>query len=118
MEAGAEDRERSVAEPDVAILREWKPDYQHRHPRGNELLLAGEVSDTTAAFALSRKGALYARAGVPEYWVWDLKRRLLVVHRQSDGTRYKHVQFVSEAESVSMEGRAEAVKVADLPPAP
>ena len=116
MEAGAKDRDRSVPEPDVSVLREWKPDYQQRHPRGDELLLVVEVSDTTAAFDLSRKATLYARAGVPEYWVLDVNRRLMVVHRQSDGTRYKHVQFLSENEQVSLEGRYEAVKIVDLLP--
>ena len=31
---------------------------------------------------LSRKAELYARAGVPEYWVLDVDRRMLHIHRQ------------------------------------
>jgi len=116
MEASTEDRERSLPEPDFAVLVEDKLEYQRRHPRGDELVLVVEVSDTTVAFDLSRKAVLYARAGVPEYWVLDLVRRVLVAHRQSDGNQYKVSQMYSEHETISMEGRSEAVKVQDLLP--
>jgi len=117
MEAGGEDRERSVPEPDLAVLREFKPEYQRRHPRGDELLLVVEVADTSAAFDLSGKAILYARAGVPEYWVVDLVRRMLVVHRQPDGAQYRRIQMHSEDELASMEGRSDSVLVKDILPA-
>lgn len=116
IQAAAEDREWSVPEPDLAVLKESTVEFHHRHPRGDELLLAIEVSDTSAAFDLSRKAALYARAGVPEYWVLDLVRRMLVVHRDSDGTQYRRIQLHPEEETVSLEGRSEATKVGDLLP--
>jgi Uma2 family endonuclease len=116
LEAAERDRERSLPEPDVAVINELKPDYDFRHPRGEEALLVIEVSDTTARFDLTRKAVLYARAGVPEYWVVDLNRRLMVVHLQSDGTRYKQIQIYAENDTVSMEGRSEGVKVTDLLP--
>ncbi len=116
MEASGEDRERSVPEPDLAVLAEMKPEYQRRHPRGNELLLVVEVSDSTRALDLSRKAVLYASSGVPEYWVLDLTRRMLVIHRQPDGEQYRHIQMFSEEETVSMAGREERVKARDLMP--
>jgi Uma2 family endonuclease len=106
-----EDYDRSVPEPDLAVLSEFKAEYQRRHPRGDEVLLVVEVSDTTAAFDLSRKAVPYARAGVPEYWVLDLTRRMLVVHRQSDGKLYRHIQMYSGHDIVSMQGRSESVRV-------
>jgi len=118
IEAGVPDRERSLPEPDLAVLRESKPDYDWRHPRGDEVLLVLEVGDTTAQFDLQRKATLYARAGVPEYWVLDLPRRLLVIHRQTDGNQYKLVQIFSEDEIVSAEGRSEAIRVRELLPVP
>jgi Uma2 family endonuclease len=117
IEASVADSNRSLPEPDVAVLRELKADYDVRHPRGDETLLVVEIAETTVAFDLSRKAILYARAGVPEYWVLDLVRRVLVVHRQSDGSQFKLIQIHTEDEMVSMEGRPEAVKVKDLLPA-
>ena len=62
------------------------------------------------------KATLYATAGVREYWVVDLGRRAVVVHRQSQGQQYRSVQIYSENERVSIEGRAESVRVTDLLP--
>src|SRR5205085_1939182 len=108
------DGELSVPEPDLAVLREFKPEYERRHPRADELLLAVEVADTSRRMDLSRKAELYARAGVPEYWVLDVDRRMLHIHRQNDGTQYRLIHVHSEDELVSMEGRTETVKVIDL----
>src|SRR5580658_1932354 len=44
MEAAPGERERSLPEPDVAVLREHKTEHQSRHPRGDEMLLVIEVS--------------------------------------------------------------------------
>jgi len=118
MEAAPGDRERSLPEPDVAVLRERKIEHQRRHPRGDEMLLVMEVSDTTAAFDRSRKAALYARAGVPEYWVLDLNARMLVVHREPDGIQYRQTLLHAAEEAVLFPGRSEAFRLADvLPPA-
>jgi Uma2 family endonuclease len=118
MEAAPGDRERSLPEPDVAVLRERNVEYRSRHPRGDEMLLVIEVSDTTAAFDRSRKALLYARAGVPEYWVLDLSRRMLVVHREPDGIQYRQTFLYAPEEAVSFPGGSESIRVADiLPPA-
>ena len=118
VQAGGEDSEYSLPEPDLAVVRERKADYAHRHPRGDEMILVIEVSDTTAAFDLSRKALLYAAAGVPEYWVLDLNRRMLVVHREPDGIQYRQTFLYAPEESISLPGRPESIRVADiLPPA-
>jgi Uma2 family endonuclease len=116
MQAAGEDKLRSLPEPDFAVLRERTPEHRHHHPRGAEMLLVIEVSDTTAAFDLSRKAALYARAGVREYWVLDIPRRMIIVHREPDGTQYRQIFMHSEEEPVSPEGRSESVRVLDLLP--
>jgi len=118
LEAAPGDRERSLPEPDFALLRERNIEHRSRHPRGDEMLLVIEVSDTTAAFDRSRKATLYARAGVPEYWVLDLNARMLVVHREPDGTQYRQTFLHAPEEAVPLPGRSETIRVADiLPPA-
>jgi Uma2 family endonuclease len=118
MQASGKDSERSLPEPDLAIIRERKPEHAKRHPRGDEMILVIEVSDTTAASDQSRKSALYAAAGVPEYWVLDLNRRMLVVHREPDGVQYRQTLLHPPEESISLPGRSESIRVADiLPPA-
>ncbi len=116
MEAAGDDRDTSEPEPDIAVLREKKAEYHQRHPRGDEMLLVVEASDTTRSFDLGRKAVLYARSGVPEYWVVDLPRRMFVVHRQPDGEQYRLIQVLSEEDAISLQGRAESVKAKDLLP--
>jgi Uma2 family endonuclease len=117
MEASPADRKRSLPEPDLAVLAENKPEFGKRHPRGDELLLAIEVADTSAAFDLSRKAVLYAAAGVPEYWVLDLSRRILVVQRQPSADGYRLSEWFTENDTVSLVNRTEAVRVGELMPA-
>jgi Uma2 family endonuclease len=116
IEASDADREHSVPEPDVAVTTAPLTAYLNRHPRGEECVLVCEVSDTTLRSDLTHKAALYARANVPEYWVLDLKGRRLVIHRHPRNGIYNSVQFFSESECVSLEGRTEIIRVAELLP--
>jgi Uma2 family endonuclease len=116
IEAAGEDRDRSLPEPDLAVLAELKPAHRQRHPRGDELLLVVEITDTSAAFDLGRKAVLYARSGVPEYWVLDRTRGMLVVHRQLDGNQYRNIHLYSHEDAVAFDGHEETVLVRDLLP--
>ena len=59
--------------------------YLDRHPGPADLLLVAEVSDTTLRFDLTTKAALYARAGIADYWIVNLIDRQLEVFRQPAG---------------------------------
>lgn len=56
--------------------------------RGPDVLLAIEQSDSTLGFDLGWKADLYARHGVRDYWVVDLKARRASVHRDPADGRY------------------------------
>lgn len=113
-EAGPAERERSLPEPDLAVLAEFKADYRHRHPRGDELLLAVEVADTTVRYDATMKRDLYARAGVPEYWVLDIGGRRLIVHQRLDQGKFEQIESVPEDAIVSTGG--EQIPVSALLP--
>jgi Uma2 family endonuclease len=119
IEVAVADQERSCPEPDVAVLVEAKPEYQLRHPRGDELLLVAEVADTSAQFDLTVKARLYARAVVPEYWVLDIASRWLVIHRHPVDGEYRQVTRLSEQESISLTGggATSSVVISQLLPA-
>lgn len=48
-----------------------------------------EVSSSLLSIDLGRKAALYATAGMPDYWVIDLGSRRVLVHAQPDGAGYR-----------------------------
>lgn len=105
-------------EPDVVVLA--RPDYElGRRPTGADLLLAVEVSDSTLRDDLETKAALYARAGVPEYWVLDVPSRRLIVHRGLSGERYADVKPFADEQTIAPQAApSQLVRVAELlPPA-
>jgi len=79
-----EDTPSSEPEPDVIVLKPEFAGYRAEQPKPGELDLVVEVADTTLTFDLTVKAALYARAGIVEYWVLDLNGRRLIVHREPE----------------------------------
>jgi Uma2 family endonuclease len=72
--------EQSEPEPDVAVVLGRPRDYRDAHP--SRPVLVVEVADTSLALDRLRKGRLYARAGIAEYWVVNLIDEILEVYRQ------------------------------------
>lgn len=66
----------SCPEPDLAVVP--RRDYRAAHP--NEAHLVIEVAKTSVPHD-QRKAPVYAAAGVPEYWIVDVGRRCVLVHR-------------------------------------
>lgn len=58
--------ERSVPQPDLAVLRPRPDEYFSSHPFAADILLVVEGSDTSLGFDLSTKVPLSARAGVAQ----------------------------------------------------
>jgi Uma2 family endonuclease len=80
----------SEPEPDVAIVRGAPGDYSDRHPKGADTELIIEVADSTVARD-RRKARIYARAGVPHYWIVNLDDRQIEMYAQPAGKGQKAV---------------------------
>jgi len=81
----------SEPQPDFAILRP-RDGYNTRGPRPGDVLLAVEVSDTTLRRDRRVKLALYARAGIPEFWIVNVEAKELEVYRSPVGDGYASVE--------------------------
>ena len=68
-------------EPDLVISRESGTVLDERHPYPEDILLLIEVSDSSLTYDRTRKGAIYAQAGIPDYWIWNLVDNQLEVYR-------------------------------------
>ncbi|MGH2673982.1 MAG: Uma2 family endonuclease, partial [Actinomycetota bacterium] len=84
--------EYSEPEPDLSLLRPRADFYRTSHPAPQEVLLIIEVSDTSAEFDRRVKAPLYARAGIPEYWIVDLSRGVVEVQRSPAEVGYRERQ--------------------------
>ncbi|HEY6342571.1 MAG TPA: Uma2 family endonuclease [Bryobacteraceae bacterium] len=102
IEVAAGDQKWTWPEPDVAVLAQSSPEYDQRHPRGDELLVLVEVADTTVRQDAFKKRDIYARAGVPEYWVLAIRQRRLIVHRHLARGSYGEALVLAETEEVSL----------------
>jgi len=87
--------------PDLIVLNRASSTIVSGNAHPEDLNLVVEVSDTTLAFDLTTKAALYARAGIVEYWVLDISRRRLIVHRNPASGIYAEVTVYSEDESIA-----------------
>lgn len=85
-------------QPDFAVVPESAGEDGETPPAA---LLVIEIASTSLAFDLKAKAQLYARAGIPEYWVLDVKKRELVVHRSPATTRYRSVRRLHDLSHVT-----------------
>jgi len=97
---------RSEPEPDLAVIDAADVNFA-AHPGTAHLLI--EVSDSSRRIDRGRKLAIYARAGLPEYWIVDLVERCIDVHRSPEGESYAEVLRVAPGESLTPSG-------VDVPP--
>ena len=99
----------SLPEPDLAIVPVTGPDALPRNP-----LLVVEMGATSLSIDLVRKARIYATGNVPEYWVLDVKRRALIVHRSPRDGDYTDVRTFDEHETVTAVALDLAVPVSSL----
>lgn len=88
----------SEPEPDVAVVPPG--DYDDAHP--NQAYLIIEVADTSLAKDRGVKAALYAESGVPEYWVVNLKDKLIEVHTDIVQGTYTRVTPYRKGETLHL----------------
>ena len=78
----------SEPEPDIAIVKLPKSKYFQSHPTPSDIYWLVEISDTTLTYDLTKKQEIYAAAGIPEYWIVDIKDKKLIVFTQPQDSRY------------------------------
>lgn len=72
----------SVPEPDMLVLSGRAEDYRTSHP--TRALLAVEVADSSLPQDRLTKSRIYAQAAVPDYWIVNLRQRVVEWYRDPD----------------------------------
>lgn len=91
-------------EPDIVVTSD--PDGKGLIPLDSVKLIV-EVSDATLAFDMKRKLPMYARNGVPEYWIVDVEARVIYQMWGPDGEAYaerREVAFGQQIAAATVEG--------------
>lgn len=105
----------SEPEPDVAVVPGSWRDYPDAHPTTAVLIV--EVSESSSFHDRERKGALYARSGIPEYWILDVSEERLEVYRNPGEGGYETRLLLTSGNSVTpMASPGRTIAVADILP--
>jgi Uma2 family endonuclease len=100
----------SEPEPDLAVVRAADVASSTRHP-GSALLVI-EVADESLRFDRQTKAALYARNGIPEYWIVNLAEAAVEVHRDPDPASALYRQAFAARRGDTLEARsAEGLRI-------
>lgn len=90
---------RSEPQPDLAILRmgydEWKP------ADATDVLLVVEVADSSLDFDRSVKLPLYASAGIPEAWLFNLGAKRIERHTDPQPDGYRSVAYAERGQRLA-----------------
>jgi Uma2 family endonuclease len=101
----------SEPEPDLAIIQGGIRDYLDHHPGPEDVAMAIEIADSSLARDRGIKRRIYARAGVPVYWIVDVTERRVEIctapSGPSDHPAYGTIRAYGEAEllPVVIDGR-------------
>lgn len=96
----------SEPEPDLAVVRAEDAANRDEHP--NRALLVVETSSASLEHDRTVKARIYARAGVPEYWIVNLQDACIEAYRDPDSAAARY-------RSVSKYGRTESAPSAAVP---
>ncbi len=88
----------SEPEPDFALLR-YRPDhYKQVLPAAADVLLLIEIADSSLRYDREIKRPLYARHGIPEFWLIDIPARGIEICREPDvpAATYRSITTASD----------------------
>ena len=114
--------EHSEPEPDIAVVAGEPEDYLEAHPSTAALVV--EVAEASLRLDRRFKAALYAEAGLPEYWIVNLVDRTLEIHRDPQppldrdaSWTYRSIDVLHPSATVAPQAAPAArIAIADLLP--
>jgi Uma2 family endonuclease len=96
----------SQPEPDFAVVRGDETTYLTAHPQATDVGLVIEVADSSLLRGQRDKTRIYARAGIPCYWIVNLVERRIEVYDQPSGPvtipTYSQVQNYQSGDSLPL----------------
>ena len=105
----------SEPEPDFMLLKPNDDCYSSRHPNASDVLLLIEVADSSLAFDQNQKLRLYARHGIPEYWLLNLNDSCLEVYRKPNGEVYAEKTTLHIGDTITLSQLAEInIRMTDI----
>ena len=106
----------SEPQPDIALLR-WRSDgYASQHPGPRDTLVVIELADSSLDYDRGEKLGLYARNGVAEVWVVDLRADTVDVYRLPGPEGYVESSTHSGSDRLSVPGLDLEIEAGEIVP--
>lgn len=109
----------SEPEPDFAVVRGDIDSHRDRFPGPEEVGMVGEIAESSLAFDRTDKGRIYARAGIPAYWLLDVAAGTVEVWHEprptADTPHYAAMTLYASGQDVPLV--LDGVQVAAIPTA-
>ena len=94
--------DKSQPQPDLAILKYRDDFYENGLPTPEDILLIIEVADSSIDYDRDVKAPLYAAAGIPEMWLFDVNQKLITGYSQPSPSGYKRIQHYEAGDSLGI----------------
>ena len=86
--------------PDLALLKPRADFYTEAHPTPGDVLLLVEVADASVWYDTKIKAGLYAEFAIPEYWLLDIHKDVVVVRTNPANGEYREVEIKPRGETI------------------
>lgn len=91
----------SEPQPDLALLASRDDYYRAALPTSEDVFLLVEVADTTLDYDKTTKVPLYARSGIPEVWLVNLRDQVVEVFREPTAQGYARVTRIERDQRIA-----------------
>jgi Uma2 family endonuclease len=89
-------------QPDILIAKGPQSVYDEKHPAAEDLIVVGDVALNRLVVDRTWKSAIYAGAGIPEYWIVNLVDKQVEVYRKPSDRTYGEVAVYKPGEQVPL----------------
>ena len=91
----------SAPQPDIAVLRKRDDFYAGQNPGPADILLLVEVAESSLEYDRTVKAALYAIAGIREYWVADLQNGRVLCYTAPGQDAYRVIRELHSGDRIA-----------------
>ena len=91
----------SEPQPDLALVRSEVVSRAEGLPEPEDTFLIVEIADASLRYDRGRKLRAYARAGIAELWIVNLKDNTIEIHREPEGETYRFSRIARGREKVA-----------------
>jgi len=94
--------DKSQPQPDIAVLKYRDDFYEDALPTPADILLIIEVADSSLDYDRDVKANLYAAAGIPQMWLFDVNTKMITGFSQPSELGYKQIYRYTQGDRLSI----------------